>query len=138
MAPSLKLNELTGSHTDVAGDKSLNNLYFIWATNKARYESLPDDLKAVIDANSGFAASAWAGRAHDIGDVAGKKLMAADGNQIAILSEAEAARTCGLGEQVIADWIAKMTAQGLDAKTLVSVARAAVQATRPADAALAN
>ncbi|NNU97814.1 TRAP transporter substrate-binding protein, partial [Anoxybacillus sp. EFIL] len=31
MSPSLKLDELTDSHTDVAGDKSLYNLYFIWA-----------------------------------------------------------------------------------------------------------
>ncbi len=54
MSPSLKLDELTDSHTDVAGDKSLYNLYFIWAMNKDKYESLPDDLKAVIDANSGF------------------------------------------------------------------------------------
>ena len=52
-APSLKLDELTDSHTDVAGDQSLYNLYFIWAMNKDRYESLPDDLKAVIDANVG-------------------------------------------------------------------------------------
>ena len=88
MSPSLKLNELTDSHTDVAGDKSLYNLYFIWAMNKAKYEALPDDLKAVIDANSGFHASALAGRAHDTGDVEGKDLMSSDGNEIATLSEA--------------------------------------------------
>ena len=53
MSPSLKLDELTDSHTDVAGDQSLYNLFFIWAMNKDSYNALPDDLKAVIDANSG-------------------------------------------------------------------------------------
>ena len=69
MSPSLKLDELTDSHTDVAGEKSLYNLYFIWAMNKEVYAGLPEDLRAVIDANSGMMASAWAGRAHDTGDV---------------------------------------------------------------------
>ena len=135
MSPSLKLNELTDSHTDVAGDKSLYNLYFIWAMNKAKYESLPDDLKAVIDANSGMFASAWAGRAHDTGDVDGKGLMQADGNEIATLSEAETARITTLGDKVIADWIADITRKGLDGAQLIEDARAAVAETRSDTAA---
>ena len=132
MSPSLKLNELTDSHTDVAGDKSLYNLYFIWAMNKAKYDALPDDLKAVIDANSGFNTSALAGRAHDTGDMEGRDLMAADGNEIAELSEAETGRIKALGEEVIAEWTAEMTARGLDAGALVSDVHAAVQVTRTA------
>ncbi len=50
MAPSLRLDELTESHTDVAGEYSLYNLYFIWAMNRDVYEGLPDDLRAVIEA----------------------------------------------------------------------------------------
>ncbi len=133
MSPSLKLNELTDSHTDVAGDQALYNLYFIWAMNKARYEALPDDLKAVIDGNSGFDISAMAGRAHDTGDADGRDLMAADGNEIANLSEAETDRLRSLGEEVIADWIVEMTGRGLDAAGLVADARAAVQVTRSAE-----
>ncbi|MCI2399486.1 TRAP transporter substrate-binding protein [Aliiroseovarius subalbicans] len=130
MSPSLKLDELTDSHTDVAGDKSLYNLYFIWAMNKAKYDSLPDDLKAVIDANSGFFASAWAGRAHDTGDVTGKEIMMAAGNEIATLSEAETDRIRDLGADVIAEWIADMNAKGLDGDALVRDARATVEVTR--------
>lgn len=129
MSPSLKLNELTDSHTDVAGDKSLYNLFFIWAMNPAKYNSLPDDLKAVIDANSGAMASAWAGRAHDIGDVEGRAVMVDDGNQIAVLSQAETARIQALGEEVIADWIADANSKGLDGEQLIQDARSAVEAT---------
>ncbi|MEM9583878.1 MAG: TRAP transporter substrate-binding protein [Pseudomonadota bacterium] len=128
MSPSLKLNELTDSHTDVAGEKSLYNLYFIWAMNQAKYDSLPDDLKAVIDANSGLMASAWAGSAHDQGDVTGKAAMEADGNQIATLSEEETARIRALGEEVTTEWIAEMSAKGLDGAALVEDARAFVAA----------
>ncbi|MEL7211492.1 MAG: TRAP transporter substrate-binding protein [Pseudomonadota bacterium] len=130
MSPSLKLNELTDSHTDVAGEKSLYNLYFIWAMNKAKYESLPDDLKAVIDANSGFAAAAMAGAAHDTGDKVGRQAMADDGNEIAELSAEVTAEIAAMGEDVIAEWIEEVTAKGLDGAALIEDARAAVQVTR--------
>jgi len=137
MSPSLKLDELTDSHTDVAGDKSLYNLYFIWAMNKDSYNALPDDLKAVIDANSGLETSAMAGRAHDTGDRDGRALMEEAGNEIATLSEDETVRIVALGEAVTQDWIADMTAKGLDAAQLVDDAKAAVAQTRsdlvPAD-----
>lgn len=128
MSPSLKLDELTDSHTDVAGDKALYNLFFIWAMNKDVYDSLPDDLRAVIDANSGLETSAWAGRAHDLGDADGKAAMTASGNQIATLSEAETARIKALGEEVTQDWIADMDGKGLPGQQLVDDARAMVEA----------
>ncbi|SHI50480.1 TRAP-type C4-dicarboxylate transport system, substrate-binding protein [Shimia gijangensis] len=130
MSPSLKLDQLTDSHTDVAGEQSLYNLYFIWAMNKDVYDDLPDDLKVVIDANSGYFASAWAGRAHDTGDKDGKAIMAASGNEIATLSEAETARIQTLGDEVIAEWIVDMDKKGLDGTALIEDARAAVQITR--------
>jgi len=124
MSPSLKLDELTDSHTDVAGDKALYNLYFIWAMNRDVYEGLPDDLRAVIDANSGLETSAWAGQAHDIGDAEGRSAMAAAGNEIATLSEAATAEMRALGREVTQEWIAEMSARGLDAAALVEDARA--------------
>ncbi|MGB3405979.1 MAG: TRAP transporter substrate-binding protein [Jannaschia sp.] len=127
-APSLKLDELTDSHTDVAGDRSLYNLYFLWAMNKDVYAGLPDDLRAVIDANSGAMASAWAGRAHDIGDAEGREIIVASGNQIAELSPQVTAEIVALGEEVTLEWIAEMDERGLDGLALVRDARAAVDA----------
>lgn len=126
MSPSLKLDELTDSHTDVAGNQALYNLYFIWAMNKDVYEGMPDDLRAIIDANSGMMASKWAGRAHDTGDIVGRDLMAADGNVIAELSEPETARIKMLGVDVTNAWIAEMDAKGFDGAALVAAAQAAV------------
>ncbi|MBV2358961.1 TRAP transporter substrate-binding protein [Thalassococcus sp. CAU 1522] len=136
MSPSLKLDELTDSHTDVAGDRSLYNLYFIWAMNKAVYEGLPADLRAVIDANSGFETSAWAGRAHDTGDAEGRTAMDEAGNEIAEMDADLSGQIEGLGAEVTEDWIAEMSARGLDGAGLVRDAREAVAATvgtEPAD-----
>ena len=130
MSPSLKLNELTDSHTDVAGDKAFYNLFFIWAMNKDVYDGLDPELKAVIDANSGEFASAWAGRAHDTGDAEGRQLMQEDGNAIATLDADTTAQLQVLGEEVTQEWIASVTADGLDGAQLVEDARAAVAAAR--------
>ena len=127
MSPSLKLDELTDSHTDVAGGDALYNLFFIWAMNKDSYARLPDDLKAVIDANSGMFASAWAGRAHDIGDTEGRAAMVASGNEIAEISEGETAKIRALGEDVTAEWVTEVTDRGLDGAALVDDARAAME-----------
>ncbi len=127
MSPSLKLDELTDSHTDVAGDRALYNLYFIWAMNKDSYDALPADLQAVIDANSGEMASRWAGRAHDTGDVVGKELMDDAGNEIAEISVAETDRIKDLGAIVRSDWIAEMNDKGFDGAALVESAVAAVE-----------
>jgi TRAP-type C4-dicarboxylate transport system substrate-binding protein len=125
-APSLRLDELASSHTDVAGDRSLYNLYFLWAMNRDVYEGLPEDLRAVIDANSGMMASAWAGRAHDIGDAEGRAEMAAAGNEIAVMSEELTEEVRELGATVTQDWIEEMTGRGLDGAGLVAAARAAM------------
>ncbi|AVW92322.1 TRAP transporter substrate-binding protein [Celeribacter baekdonensis] len=123
MAPSLKLDELTDSHTDVEGHQSFYNLYFIWAMNKAKYDSLPDDLKAVIDNNSGLMASEWAGAAYDQGDEDGVKVMVASGNPITVISKDETDKIKALGDEVIADWIIEMDGKGYDGAKLVADAR---------------
>ncbi len=123
MSPSLKLDELTDSHTDVSGDRALYNLYFLWAMNKDRYASLPEDLRAIIDANSGLMASAWAGRAHDTGDQGGKAAMQAAGNEIGVIGPDATAEIQALGTEVTEEWIAEVTSKGLDGAGLVQDVR---------------
>src|SRR3546814_8580332 len=55
VALPLKVHELTTSHTEIGGERGLYTAVFLFAMNKARYESLPADLRQVIDENSGIA-----------------------------------------------------------------------------------
>ena len=61
----LRVPELVDTHTEFGGSRGLYSTFFFFAMNRDSYESLPDDLRAVIDANSGIEASAWAGRIPD-------------------------------------------------------------------------
>jgi TRAP-type C4-dicarboxylate transport system substrate-binding protein len=126
VVPGLKVHELTDSHTGISGDRSLYNTFFIWGMNKAKYDSLPDDLKAVIDANSGLATSAAAGAAMDRGDDIAEALIAERGNSITVLGEDVVAGLREIGAAQTAAWIAEATAMGLDAQTMVDDARALV------------
>ena len=74
VVPSVKVQELTKYHAefDPAGG-ALYTTTFVMAMNKAKYNSLPPDLKKVIDANSGLATSAWLGKVQQAGDAAGRK-----------------------------------------------------------------
>ena len=53
VAPALKLQEVTKYHVDTAaGVPRMSNSIFVIAMNEAKYDSLPADLKKVIDANT--------------------------------------------------------------------------------------
>lgn len=126
IVPPLKVHELTDSHTQIGGDRALYNTFFIWGMNKAKYDSLPDDLKAVIDANSGLATSAAAGLAMDTGDKTGLKVTEGTDNKIVTLDDAAVAEMKVIGDELTAAWIAEMTEKGLDGAAMVADAQALV------------
>ena len=74
VVPSVKVQELTKYHAefDPAGG-ALYTTTFVMAMNKAKYNSLPPDLKKVIDNNSGLATSGWLGKVQQAGDAAGRQ-----------------------------------------------------------------
>jgi len=126
IVPALKVHELADSHTQIGGDRALYNTYFIWAMNKDAYDALPDDLKAVIDNNSGVEASGWAGRVMDDGDDIGEKIVVERGNAVVTLDDDVVARLRKIGDRLTADWIAEVTAKGLDGAAMVADAQALV------------
>lgn len=128
VVPALKVEELVDSHTRIGGDKALYNVSFVFAMNKARYDGLPEDLRAVIDANSGLEASAWAGRAMDEGDIEGLAAIEARGNTVAFVPDDVVTALAEVGTRVADEWVAEMTGRGLDAGTLIAAARAAMAA----------
>ena len=126
VTPSVKTSELVHNHTGFSGDHGLYSQTFGFVMNLDRYNSLPDDLKAVIDAHSGVEVAAAFGRAMDAGDEVGLKIAQDLGNNIVTLDAEETARWKEVANATIEQWFADMEAAGIDGRALYDEAVALV------------
>ncbi len=126
VAPSVKVTEIVKNHTTFSGDKGLYNMAFAFSMNRNSYDRLPDDLKKVIDNNSGLALSAAFGRAMDQGDKVAFEDARKTGNNIIALSDAETRRFLETAAAVEADWLNEMRGRGIDGAKLAAEARALI------------
>ncbi len=123
---ALKVAELVENHTEFEGN-AIYTTTFIFAMNKAKYDSLPDDLKAVIDSQSGAAFSRLAGTQMQADDGPSRDLALDMGNNVITISEADAAPWRVAAEATTAEWIAEMDASGIDGAALLSRANALLE-----------
>lgn len=127
--PTIKLHEIAKSHTNVGtGQGKFANSIFAFLMNQAKYDSLPADLKKVIDANSGAAVSAWAGEKGFDSVVERNQKMATDrGNAMTALPDSELAKWIKASDEVDDQWVKEVSAKGVDGKALLQDARALIQ-----------
>ncbi|MEL6922137.1 MAG: TRAP transporter substrate-binding protein, partial [Pseudomonadota bacterium] len=126
--PPLKVQELTTCSMTGADDARFGTALFMFAMNNDRYEAMPDDLKAVIDANAGRNIAEFAGTVWDDNETVGRDAQTASGSPIAAFSvEVTNAINTSLAP-VVDRWIADVTEQGVDGAALVEKARAAIAA----------
>lgn len=118
----LRSSELVKNHTGFTGDHGLYTQTFGLVMNKDAYNNLPDDLKAIIDAESGVEIAAEFGRAMDAGDAVGLKVAQDLGNNIITLDEAETQRWRDAGQPIIEQWISETP----DGQMLYDAAKALV------------
>ena len=126
VVPAVKVQELVKFHTEIPGSPTLYTTTFVLAMNKAKYGSLPADLKKVIDANSGTAAASMAGNMWDQQAAAVSDMVAKRGNTITALEAGEVARWRKATAPVTAAWFKAMKEQGHDGGALLFAARALV------------
>ena len=128
VVPSVKVHELTKYHAefDPAGG-SLYTTAFLMAMNKAKYNSLPPDLKKVIDNNAGMATSAQFGKIQQGNDVPGRKSATDRGNTIYTLSANEAQDFRRKARTVEVEWVEDMNKKGFDGKKLLESARGLIE-----------
>jgi TRAP-type transport system periplasmic protein len=126
VTPPLKVSELVSNHTGFSGANGLYTQTFVVAMNQASYDKLPDDLKKVIDDNSGLETAALFGRAMDDGDKVGLKIAQDRNNNIITLDEAETQRWKDAAAPLIDAWVAEMDGKGLDGKAMVEDAQALI------------
>jgi TRAP-type C4-dicarboxylate transport system substrate-binding protein len=119
--PALKVDELTKYHSGPdASQPMIYNSVFIIAMNKAKYESLPADLKKVIDANSGIGLSAQIGRLFAEVEVANKQKMT--GGIMNVISNEEIEEWKKVVQPVTDGWIQEANSKGADGKALIKAA----------------
>jgi TRAP-type C4-dicarboxylate transport system substrate-binding protein len=127
VVPSIKVQEVTryASETDPKWPGLYTSVFMV-AMNKAKYESLPADLKRIVDTNSGIALSATAGRLYDEAAPVSKKLMAERGNQINVIPVAELEKWKQATDRLDDEWVAEVSRRGHDGKALLEAAKAAI------------
>ncbi|MEM7651902.1 MAG: TRAP transporter substrate-binding protein [Pseudomonadota bacterium] len=119
----LKVYELTKYHTTFDGPRGFYTSIFLFGMNKNTYEGMSDDLKKVIDDNSGLALAKEIGALFDQVEQPGIDKATERGNEIFVLSPTAAEewrkQTSGVADR----WAADMDSKGKDGKALVKAAR---------------
>ncbi len=126
VVPAIKVHELVKFHTEIPGSPTLYTASFFLAMNKAKYDGLPPDLKAVMDKNSGQAFAKLAGGMWDEAGATVLDMVKKRGNTISSISEEEKAKWIKACEPVTAAWIEQAKGKGLDGAKLIAEAKALV------------
>lgn len=124
---AIRLSELVDNHTGFAGDEALYTAAIVLVMNKAKYDALPDDLKAILDAESGAKLSTFATQVMWDMDAPARKIAEDAGNTIVELDDAEVARWKEAAAPVVEQWIADMDGKGIDGAALIEQAKALIQ-----------
>ncbi len=120
---AIKTSELVSNHTEFPG-APLYTAAFVLAMNKDVYEGLPDDLRAIIDANSGLEFSAHAGDTSQKFDAAGRQVATDLGNIIIELTPEEIDVWKAAAAPTIDTWISEMADKDIDGQALYDEAQA--------------
>ncbi|WP_114389236.1 TRAP transporter substrate-binding protein [Notoacmeibacter marinus] len=122
VVPALKVSELVKNHTEF-GTPALYTLTFVLAMNKDKYESLPDDLKKVIDDNSGIEFSGFAGRTQAGADGPSRERAVEMGNNVMVLEGDALQGFKDAAKPVVEAWTADIDSKGIDGKALLEEAK---------------
>ncbi|WP_054696409.1 TRAP transporter substrate-binding protein [Desulfosarcina cetonica] len=87
--------------------------------NKRKYESLPEDVKKVIDENSGLVMSTWCGKAYDAAEIPFKERAIQKGIEIIKLSDADKQKLHAETMPLRGKWIDQMKSRGVDGKPIL-------------------
>ena len=122
--PSIKAHELSKYHSETdPRSRALYTAVFMLAMNQAKYESLPADLKKVIDANAGAALARTFGRQWDASAPPARKYAVDRGNSLQTVPAAELARWQKATAHLEDEWVKDVTARGHDGKLLLQTAK---------------
>jgi TRAP-type C4-dicarboxylate transport system substrate-binding protein len=126
VAIPLKIAELTDFSVEMDGGERFGTATFMFAMNRKTFNSLPDDLKKIINDNSGAAISSAIGDAWNNIEPIGQKIAIDKGNGVSQLSAAESIKFSAASASVIDRWVREVTGKGIDGEGLVFRAQEAI------------
>jgi TRAP-type C4-dicarboxylate transport system substrate-binding protein len=128
IVPALRLHELVDSAVEIedTDGRGLYTSVFLFGMNKAKYESLDAELKAVIDNNSGMALAKKGGEVFTAAEIPGMKLIDQSAKRYQMSAE-EVAKLRNDTRDVATDWVREMNDLGLDGQALLDSANAMVE-----------
>jgi TRAP-type C4-dicarboxylate transport system substrate-binding protein len=122
--PSLKLHEMVKYHSETDPSRpALYSAVFVFAMNQAKYDSLPADLKKVIDANAGAAYSQAIGKIWDGSQAAGRQAAKDRGNTFTMIPASELDNWVKAAAPLYDEFTADMDKKGLPGKQMLQDAR---------------
>ncbi|MBF0280324.1 MAG: TRAP transporter substrate-binding protein [SAR324 cluster bacterium] len=122
----LKIHELTQYQIEGVNRTRFGTTTFQISMNKNSYNSLPADLKKVIDDLSGIEFAKEVGRIWTNSEVGGINLAVKSGNEHIEIGEDELKRFRAKLEPVVERWISEVEKKGIDGRKLVDAARTAI------------
>ena len=125
LVPAVKLQEVTKYHMQGPADQAaFTQNPLVMLMNKARYDGLPPELKAVLDKASGPALVELAGAAWDKAIVDGRRIAGEAGNKTLTVKPEDYEAMRKMSAAVEVEWARDVAAKGLDGAMLVKEVRA--------------
>ena len=124
--PAFKIQEQTQYQVEGPNHERFGSTTFQISMNQESYDALPDDLKAVIDKNSGEEFARHVGKVWRDAEEGGIAVAIKDGNELITLTEEEMQAFRDAMQPVNQRWIDEVTAAGIDGQTLYDAARDAL------------
>ncbi|MNE59616.1 Bacterial extracellular solute-binding protein, family 7 [compost metagenome] len=122
--PALKLDEVTRFHAEPeAGQPIFSTTLLSFLMNRKRYESLPDDLRAIVDRNSGLGLSVTFGASWDKEGNRARQVVADQGAMLVRIDSQAYRSMREVGDQVTVAWSAEAEGNGIKGSELARTLR---------------
>lgn len=128
IVPALKLHELVDHAVEIKDDqgRGLYTAVFLLGMNKAKYESLPSDLKKVMDDHAGMYFAQYGGKYFREAEDVGRQLIDENATRHQ-MPAAEVTKLKAATANVANDWVQEMNSLGLPGQQLMDSANAMLE-----------
>lgn len=128
IVPSIKGQELVTNHTEFGGANTLYTAIFVLAMNHDAYEDLPDDLRAILDEETGKKLAAFTAQMTIDADAISRQIAVDRGNTFHMISAEDQAAWETAAQPVYTRWVQMAAKEGFDGEAAIANAKALIAA----------